>query len=132
MSAWGAVLTGATALALLAVGAELFRRFRHPLTAAERERRRRLKVDAEGRMSDAALVEVRGTMVYYRYQVGGVEYTASQDLGPLVHLLPAQLTGLSGHASIKYLAENPANSIVASENWCGLHRRPDADSQSQA
>jgi hypothetical protein len=28
---------------------------------------------------------------------------------------------------VKYLPRNPANSIVASENWCGLHRMAPAD-----
>jgi len=55
--------------------------------------------------------------------VGGMEYVACQDLRALAHLLPGELAGLSGHASVKYLPENPANSIVASERWCGLHRR---------
>ncbi len=122
MGGWGLALGG---VALLAVGAYLaWRMLRTPLTAEQREQRRRLTVDARGRISNATLVEVRGSLVSYRYQVGGVEYVASQDLSALSNLLPTDLTGLSGHASVKYLPENPANSIVASERWCGLHRRP--------
>lgn len=124
MTGLGAALGGATALALVALGVAVWRRFRQPLAPAERERRRRLRVDAHGRMSDATLIEFRATVVCYRYEVGGAEYVASQDLSGINHLLPAELAGLSGHASVKYLPENPANSIVVSENWCGLHRRP--------
>ncbi|MCS7313843.1 MAG: hypothetical protein RMI94_00310 [Bryobacterales bacterium] len=104
-------------------GAVAWRKWRRPLTPEERERRRRLRVEAQGRVTDGVLVEVRGHVVYYRYHVGGTEYVASQDLSPLLDRLPADLAGLSGHASVKYLPDNPANSIVVSENWCGLHRR---------
>lgn len=118
---WGVWLGAGLALA----GAALAWRWRRrPLTAEERERRRRLRVEAHGRVTDGLLVEVRGPVVCYRYEVGGSEYVASQDLTPLLDRLPADLAGLSGHASVKYLADNPANSIVVSENWCGLHRRP--------
>lgn len=107
----------------LAAAAYAWRRWRHPLSPEERERQRRLRVEAEGRLTNGTLIEVRGPVVYYRYQVGGTEYVASQDLSALLDRLPADLAGLSGHASVKYMAGNPANSIVASENWCGLHRR---------
>jgi len=131
-SGLGSVLGLTAALVLLGAGLWLQKKFHRRLTPEERERRRRLKVDAKGRMSDATLIEVRGPMVYYRYEVGGVEYVASQDLTGLLHLLPGELTGLSGHASVKYLPENPANSILVSENWCGLHRRPSKPAQGNA
>ncbi|MGC8791979.1 MAG: hypothetical protein ACP5U2_01145 [Bryobacteraceae bacterium] len=118
----GAIGGAAVALALLAAGALAWRRWRRPLGPEERERRRRLRIEAQGRLADATLIEFRGPVAYYRYQVGGSEYVASQDLTPLLDRLPAALAGLSGHASVKYLPRNPANSIVASENWCGLHR----------
>lgn len=127
MSAWAAVLLGATALGLVALGAELYGRFHRSLTPAQRERLRRLKVQAEGRVGDALITEVRGWVVYYHYRVGRIEYVASQDLSALSHLLAGQLTGMSGHASVKYLPANPANSIVASEGWCGLHKRPELE-----
>lgn len=107
----------------LIAGALVWRKWRRPLSADERERRRRLRVAAQGRLTDGFLVEIRGPIVYYRYQVGGSEYVTSQDLSPLLDRLPADLAGLSGHVSVRYLGDNPANSIVASENWCGLHRR---------
>ncbi len=120
---WSAWLGAALGLIAGAAGALAWRKWHRPLTAEERERRRRLRVEAQGRVTDGVLIEVRGPVVYYRYQVAGTEYVASQDLSPLLDRLPADLAGLSGHASVKYLADNPANSIVVSENWCGLHRR---------
>ncbi len=121
MSGWHVALGGVAALGAAAYLA--WRRLRSAPTAEQKEQRRRLTVEARGRISNATLVEVRGNLVNYRYQVGGVEYVASQDLSALAGLLPADLAGLSGHATVKYLPENPANSIVASERWCGLHRR---------
>jgi hypothetical protein len=111
----------ALGIALCAVGWLAWRKWRRPLTAEERERRRRLQIEAEGRVCDGVLIEFRGPVVYYRYQVSGAEYLASQDLTGLLHDPPAHLTG---HASVKYLPENPANSIVLSEHWSGLHQIP--------
>ena len=116
------ILPGAAlGLALCAAGWLAWRRWRRPLSPEERERRRRLRIEAEGRVCDGVLVEFRGPVVYYRYQVSGAEYLASQDLTGLLDDLPSHLTG---HASVKYLPENPANSIVLSEHWSGLHQIP--------
>lgn len=120
MSIVGAVLSVA---ALGGVAFLMWRRLRPPLTPDQLEQQRRRKVEAAGRMCNGTLIEVRGSLVCYRYQVGGVEYVASQDLSALAERAPAELAGLSGHVSVKYLPENPANSIVCSERWCGLHRR---------
>lgn len=121
-AAWAWVVFGAAAAGALLV----YHGWRRRPTPEQRERLRRLRVDAEGRLTAGTLIEVQGALVRYRYEVGGVEYTACQDLGPVRHRLPADLTGLSGHVTVKYLPENPANSIVASEDWCGLHRRDPA------
>ncbi len=119
-TAWlGAVLGVMAGVA----GVTAWRKWRRPPSPEELERRRRLRVAAHGRVTNGVLIEVRGPVVYYRYHVSGTEYVASQDLSPLLDRLPAELAGLSGHASVKYLPDNPANSIVAAENWCGLHRR---------
>ena len=88
---------------------------------AERERRRRLAVHAHGRLGSATVVDFRDGVVTYTYWVGGVEHLASQDLSPLAHLLPPDPdTMIELPASIKYLARNPANSIVLCEEWSGL------------
>jgi hypothetical protein len=90
--------------------------------AEERERRRRAALVAAGKMGDATLVEVRENLVFYSYAVRGVEYTASQDVGPLKLYLPQELS-ISGPVLIKYDARNPANSIVVAEQWSGLRGR---------
>jgi hypothetical protein len=89
------------------------------VTPAERERRRRAVLVAGGKMGDATLVEMRGEMLFYSYDVRGVEYTACQDIGPLRAMLPAEVS-TGGPVSVKYDPRNPANSIVMAEEWSGL------------
>ncbi len=89
------------------------------ITPAERERRRRAALAAGGKMGDATLVELRGEMLFYSYDVRGVEYTACQDIGPLKAFLPAEFAA-AGPVSVKYNPHNPANSIVLAEEWSGL------------
>lgn len=109
------------AIAVSAVGAVILMRSRPG--AAERERRRRLDVGRRGRMSDGIVTDVVGQTAFFSYSVMGVEYTASQDLSALRDRLPEDLTTLIGPVTLKYLATNPANSIIASEEWCGFHAR---------
>ena len=87
---------------------------------AELERRRRTDLYTRGKMGDANLLEYREHMVMYSYAIGGVEYTASQDLTGLEPRLPADRWSTIGPVSIKYDPRNPANSIVVSEEWSGL------------
>src|SRR6202012_1940794 len=103
------------AVALLAVIA--FRYWKASrVTADERERRRRAMLVARGKMGDAVLVEVRDNLIFFTYSVRGVEYTASQDISTLKEQVPQDLTSV-GSVGVKYLAENPANSIVLAESW---------------
>lgn len=74
---------------------------------------------ARGKMGDAVLVEVRDNLLFFTYDVRGVEYTASQDVSAIRDLLPQDLSSL-GAVSVKYLADNPANSIILAEQWSGL------------
>jgi len=116
---------GTVSLALagvLAVGAALigYRAWKNSrVSPEERERRRRAALVARGKMGDATLVEMRGEMLFYSYYVGGVEYTACQDIGPLRSRLPAEPADM-GPVSMKYDPRNPANSIVLAEGWSGL------------
>jgi hypothetical protein len=91
------------------------------ITPEERERRRRAELAAFGKMGDATLVEYRGNNLFYSYLVGGVEYTASQDVSSLQDLMPTSLT-IEGSVAVKYDARNPANSIVVAERWSGLRK----------
>jgi len=90
------------------------------INPAERERRRRATLVANGKMGDATVVEYRGDLLFYTYAVRGVEYTASQDLSALKEYLPADLSALVANVSVKYDGRNPANSIVLAEEWSGL------------
>lgn len=90
------------------------------VTPEERERRRRVALVARGKMGDATITEMRGELVFYSYDVRGVEYIASQDLALLRDFLPADLSVLIGSVSVRYDPKNPANSIILAENWTGL------------
>lgn len=90
---------------------------------AERERKRRLTVQAKGRICDGNVLDYREGALYYSYAIGGIEYTASQDVSNLGEWLPADPAMVIGPGSVKYLARNPANSIVVCEHWSGLRAR---------
>jgi hypothetical protein len=103
--------------AVVTVGVRRWRAAR--VTPAERERRRRAMLVARGKMGDAVLVEVREDLIFFSYSVRGVEYTASQDVSALRERVPRNLSALIA-VGVKYLPQNPANSIVVAENWSGL------------
>lgn len=86
----------------------------------KREKRRRLHVNAIGRIGDALITEVSANFAYYTYCVHGVEYSASQDWSALLPLLPEQPERLVGTVHLKYSPRNPANSILLCEEWSGL------------
>lgn len=90
------------------------------ITPEERERRRRSLLVAQGKMGDATVVEFRGELLFYTYDVRGVQYTASQDLAPLGAFLPKDMSVVVGPVSVRYDPKNPANSIVLAEEWTGL------------
>jgi len=113
-----AVVSGVTTAALGAWGVRKYLKSRP--TEAELERRRRGELFARGKMGDANLLEYREHVVFYNYDIGGVEYTACQDLTDLQSLLPSDRWSAIGPASIKYDPRNPANSIVLCEEWSGL------------
>jgi hypothetical protein len=97
-------------------------------TPADRERRRRLYVNGRGRTGDATIVDFHDGVVCYCYWIGGVKYTAFQEVMTLLELLPADPgTLIQGPATFKYLARNPANSIVVCEEWSGLRGQPAAE-----
>jgi len=97
------------------------------VTPEERERRRRAALVTHGKMGDATITELRGDLVFYSYDVRGVEYIASQDLSLLKEYLPSELSVLVGAVSVRYDAKNPANSMILAEDWSGLrtHTTPE-------
>ena len=86
----------------------------------KRERRRRMYVNRHGWLGEALITEIEGALVYYRYSVQGVQYSASQDIAAVRDKLPENLGRVVGSANLKYSARNPANSILVCEEWSGL------------
>ncbi len=103
----------------------------HRKSPEERERERRAKLNAVGRLTDGTVLDVNEIqdpklgpqqLVVYSYDVAGVQYECSQDvthLGQFVNLHSCRL-GLP--ASVKFDPHNPSNSIVTSETWNGLRK----------
>lgn len=116
---------GMIGLALLALAAAFltWRFLRHRPSPDEIERRRRAAIQAAGKLRDAEIVDVEGVAIVYSYSVGGVEYTASQDVSAFESQLPENTMNLIGPAQVKFDPRNPANSIVVCEEWSGLGGR---------
>jgi hypothetical protein len=104
----------------------MWRAVRSRLSPERREQRRRLDLNAHGRLGDALLTECDDNTLYYTYQVRGVHYAASQDVSSLREQLPGSPERLGGMVNMKYAAQNPANSILLCEEWSGLRAAPRA------
>ena len=114
------VLLAGFSLFLLATGIViLFKVRRDP---NEREKRRRLAVAERGRLGEALVTDVSDSNLHYTYSIAGVAYNTAQDIAGLQPLLPGDLDTLIGHAHMKYMINNPGNSIVISELWSGLKK----------
>lgn len=114
-----AITVGAVALSLAAAGLYVVVRVRRQ--PKDKEKRRRLLVNLQGRLGDATITDATDSILYYEYSVRGVTYTASQDISQLRQQITADLEQLIGRpASLKYSPQNPANSILLCEEWSGL------------
>jgi hypothetical protein len=115
------LLPAAVGVAALGVGAwvlvSAIRARRHP---DELERRRRIRLHVVGRMGEALVQQADEQTLHYCYEIAGVHYSTSQDIGKLAEHLPAAPHLLIGNALIKYHPQNPANSILICEHWSGL------------
>jgi hypothetical protein len=112
------VFVGAAAVVLAAIAVWLW--IRHKPTPEEREQRRRTDVNRRGRMLDATLIDAHEPFVQFKYTTRGMTYVASQDISALRDRLPSDLAALLGPVTVKYLTNNPANSIVICETWSGV------------
>lgn len=119
---------GLIAGGLLAGGLALGLSLRHRKSPAEKERERRLRINAIGRLCDGALVEVadleqggrRVRLLHYHYSVRGVTYSTAQDISALRHIARIEKFSEGLPASVKYDPQNPPDSIVVCEVWSGL------------
>ncbi len=116
----GTQLAALVALSVILVMLTVFIALRARTTPEKRERKRRLLVHRRGRLGDALITDTTEDTIYYSYSVGGVQYTASQDISTLRPRLPADPERLIGLANLKYALNNPANSILICEEWSGL------------
>jgi hypothetical protein len=99
-------------------------------SAEERERLRRQLVYREGRVLEGFVTEVDEQLIHFNYNVSGVVYEASQDISALRYMLPAASHLVIGPTTLRYLVNNPANSIVVCEEWTGLRQRNPSGSES--
>lgn len=112
------VLLVSVSIALLGLGLYFLSHMRR--NPKDKEKRRRLQVNQQGRLGDATITEVHESTIFYEYSVRGVVYTASQDVAKLREQIPTDLERLIGPVSLKYSPRNPANSIILCEEWSGL------------
>jgi hypothetical protein len=118
-----ALVIGAISLAAVAAAVYIVLRIRR--TPKDKEQRRRLEVNSNGRLGDATILEIGDDSILYEYSVRGITYTASQDISKLREHIPPDPQRLIGRpASLKYSTQNPANSILLCEEWSGLRAGP--------
>jgi hypothetical protein len=118
-----AVVIGAVSLPVIAAGIFVVLRIRRK--PKDKEKLRRLEVNLSGRLGDATITDIGEDTIFYEYFVGGLTYTASQDISQLREMIPADSHRLIGRpASLKYSVQNPANSILLCEDWSGLRIGP--------
>ena len=112
-------------VSLLVVAAGIFVTVRLRRKPKDKEKLRRIEVNANGRLGDATITDITEDAIIYEYSIGGLTYTASQDISQLRELIPAESHRLIGRpASLKYSVQNPANSILLCEDWSGLRLGP--------
>ena len=111
-------------------------------TAEEIERERRELLARSGRITDGTIMDtmimearngvfseaeeptVADTpiptpqIIVYNYRIAGVTYECAQDVTTLAEYVHGIRTDLP--IQVRYLPQNPANSIVVAESWSGL------------
>ncbi len=117
---WNPKLAAILATSGLLFSTTLWIVFHRRVTPAEREKRRRLAVNALRRAIEGVVNESEGDFIHYQYELRGVSYSASQDVSALTAMLPENRGLLLGAASVRFDPHNPANSIVICEEWSGM------------
>lgn len=133
-----AIVVGAATL--IGVATYVFTR-RKP-TPEEIERERRELLARSGRITDGTIMDTMITearsaslnapeastpvdspiptpqIIVYNYRIAGVTYECAQDVTTLAEYVHGIRTDLP--VQVRYLPQNPANSIVVAESWSGL------------
>jgi hypothetical protein len=137
------VITGIVAGAVTAIGVAAYVLTRRKPTAEEIERERRELLARSGRITDGTIMDTMLTearnggglsaseipsptdpsaptpqIIVYNYRIAGVTYECAQDVTTLAEYVHNIRTDLP--IQVRYLPQNPANSIVVAESWSGL------------
>lgn len=121
-------MTGAAMGAVLAAYAIVRIRHWRRKSPDEIERLRRLELHRRGRITHGQIVDVLDSTpdspprltVVYSYEVAGVSYEVGQDVTALSGLASRAHALAGRNVSVKYDRKQPANSIVACEDWSGV------------
>jgi hypothetical protein len=132
------VVTAISAGVAIAIGVTTYLLTRRKPTAEEVERERRELLARSGRITDGTIMdtmimEARNAsetstqvdhsiptpqIIVYNYRIAGVTYECAQDVTALAEHVHGIRTDLP--VQVRYLPQNPANSIVVAESWSGL------------
>jgi hypothetical protein len=124
------------------IGVGIYAATRRKPTAEEVERERREMLARAGRITDGTIMDTMVTevrtssvngsggdtttdnspptpqIILYNYRIAGVTYECAQDVTMLAEYVHGIRTDLP--VQVRYLPQNPANSIVVAESWSGL------------
>jgi hypothetical protein len=136
------VVTGIVAGAVTVIGVAAYVLTRRKPSAEEIERERRELLARSGRITDGTIMdtmisEARNAglsapelstpadssiptpqIIVYNYRIAGVTYECAQDVSMLAEYVHGIRTDLP--VQVRYLPQNPANSIIVAESWSGL------------
>jgi hypothetical protein len=136
------VITGIAAGAVTVIGIVAYVMTRRKPTAEELERQRRELLARSGRITDGTIMDTMITeartaavsvpemssqadttaatpqIIVYNYRIAGVTYECAQDVTALAEYVHGIRTDLP--VQVRYLPQNPANSIIVAESWSGL------------
>jgi hypothetical protein len=133
------VITGIAAGAVTVIGIAAYVMTRRKPTAEELERERRELLARSGRITDGTIMDTMITeartaaisvpemspqadntpqIIVYNYRIAGVTYECAQDVTTLAEYVHGIRTDLP--VQVRYLPQNPANSIIVAESWSGL------------
>jgi hypothetical protein len=97
-------------------------------TEEQIETTRLRRIVATGRITDGAVIDVQELdsttdhgrqIIMYAYDVAGVHYDCSQDVTLLRPWVDLHSCRIGVATSVRYDPQNPGDSIVVAERWCG-------------